>query len=205
MWKTKGTIPYFVSMFASTFVLMGHFIFTQKLISDTYAAEQFLWESALLQGLFLLPFVFMIVPASFLSNKFPKGRVITWTSVVMTLSVLCIAIFYTLDLAQLGYWFTLLLASAFAVHSPAKYGILKEMYGTRHLGYANAYLQVFSVAALICASWMMIGGLAFGRAAFNEIPTISELLSKTVALPWILLGFSVLSTIFFIFYSESGS
>ena len=204
MWKTKGTIPYFISMFASTFVLMGHFIFTQMVIADTYAADEFLLESALLQGLFLLPFIFMIVPASFLSNKFPKSRVITWTSVVMAIAMLCIAIFYTLGFAQLGYWFTLLLAAAFAVHSPAKYGILKEMYGTRHLGYVNAYLQVFSVGALIFASWMMFFGLAFGRSAFDSIPTITELLSKTVALPWILFGASVVAAVFAFFIPKVG-
>ena len=131
MWKIKGTRPLFFSVAAATFVMMGHFIFTQKVIADAYPSSPFLWESAVLQGLFLLPFIFMIIPASYLSNKFQKSRVIQWSSVVMSVSMLCIALFYTLGFAYLGFWFTLLLTAAFAVHSPAKYGILKEMFGTR--------------------------------------------------------------------------
>ncbi|MDR1759756.1 MAG: MFS transporter [Fibrobacter sp.] len=194
MWKTRGTIPYFISIFAATFVQMGHFVFTQKVLNSTYGTHQFLLESALLQGLFLLPFIFMIIPASYFSNKFPKEKVIAWTSAAMTVSMLLIALFYSLGFAQLGFWFTLLLASAFAVQSPAKYGILKEMFGTRYLGLSNAYLQIIMIAAMLVSSWLMIFGVSVVAHAVAE-PTIKLLLSKTVALPWILLGMSVLSTV----------
>ena len=204
MWKIKGTRPLFFSVAAATFVMMGHFIFTQKVIADAYPSSPFLWESAVLQGLFLLPFIFMIIPASYLSNKFQKSRVIQWSSVVMSVSMLCIALFYTLGFAYLGFWFTLLLTAAFAVHSPAKYGILKEMFGTRYLSYANACLQIFAAVALMAATWMMVGGMELVRSAFDNSPSIKEMLSKAVALPWILFGFSVISTLLSFFVPTVG-
>ncbi|MFA6342153.1 MAG: hypothetical protein WCX75_04780, partial [Fibrobacteraceae bacterium] len=62
MWKTKGTVPYFLSVFAVTFVQMGCFVLTQKVFSATSSGEGFIFQSALLQGLFLLPYLFMMTP-----------------------------------------------------------------------------------------------------------------------------------------------
>src|SRR5574344_1777906 len=75
MWKIKGTVRYFISIFAITFVQIGVFIYTQKVIAGTANDQVFLWESLILQGLFLLPYIFMIVPASYFSNKFSKQKV----------------------------------------------------------------------------------------------------------------------------------
>ena len=35
MWKIKGTVRYFISIFAITFVQIGVFIYTQKVIAGT--------------------------------------------------------------------------------------------------------------------------------------------------------------------------
>ena len=195
MWKTKGTVPYFLSVFAVTFVQMGCFVLTQKVFSATSSGEGFIFQSALLQGLFLLPYLFMMTPASFLSNKFPKEKVMAWSSLSMTLITVVMALSYTLGFPRVGYACTLLLAMAFAVHSPAKYGILKEMYGTRYLGYANAYLQIISIAALVASSWVMIAGFSMVRSAFDEIPPLMDLLFTSLALPWILVGISLLGLV----------
>ncbi|MCK9182151.1 MAG: MFS transporter [Fibrobacteraceae bacterium] len=203
MWKTKGTLPLFLSILGMTFATMGHFVFTQKVLANTCQGSDFLWRSALLQSFFLLPFIFMIVPASYFSNRFPKSRVIQWTSVVMTISLVAIAIFYTLGFGTLAFFFTLLLASAFAVHSPAKYGILKEMYGPKFLGYSNGCLQIFSVAALVLAA-LMIPGLDAVESAFDDAPTIKEFLRKAVAWPWVLAGVSLLSTVSSFFIPKVG-
>lgn len=195
MWKIKGTVRYFISIFAITFVQIGVFIYTQKVIAGTANDQVFLWESLILQGLFLLPYIFMIVPASYFSNKFSKQKVLAFSSLFMTLAMIAMAVCTTVGFPKTAYWLTLALAAGFAIHSPAKYGILKEMFGTARLSYANAFLQLVSIAALIAASWAMTFGVNWATRTFSDLPSLTDFLSKSIAFPWILTGFSVLATV----------
>ena len=147
MWKIKGTIRYFLSMWTVTFVQMGIFIYIQQMIAGSNRGEvqDFRWESLLLQLFVLLPYVVFAAPASFLSNRFPKHKVLAWTSVLMTAFLIAMAVCATVGVSGVAYWLFLGLATGFALHSPAKYGILKEMCSTRYLGYANAFLQIVSL------------------------------------------------------------
>ena len=86
MWNVKGTLPLFLSIFGTTFAVMGHFVFTQKVLTTHYDGSQLQFWSACFQAFFLLPFIYMVVPASFFSNRFSKNRVLAWTSVVITAS-----------------------------------------------------------------------------------------------------------------------
>lgn len=194
MWKIKGTNRYFISVFATTFVQMGVFIYTQKVISSTSTSTHFLWQSILLQGLFLLPYILVMAPASYFSNRFPKPKVLAWSSFFMTLTVMSMAICSTAGYPKLAYWLTLALTSGFAVHSPAKYGVLKEMFGTEKLSYANAFLQLISILALLGSSWLMHFGLLFTQS-ISTSSTLNDFLSKSIAYPWILVGMSLLATI----------
>ena len=195
MWKIKGTVRYFISVFAITFVQIGVFIYTQKVIARTASNQAFLWESLVLQGLFLLPYILMIVPASYFSNKFSKQKVLAFSSLFMTLSMIAMAVCTTVGFPKTAYWLTLALAAGFAIHSPAKYGILKEMFGTARLSYANAFLQLVSIAALITASWVMTSAVNWATRTFSDSPSLTDFLSKSIAFPWILTGFSVLATV----------
>ncbi|HHX16038.1 MAG TPA: MFS transporter [Fibrobacter sp.] len=204
MWKTKGTIRYFISVFATTFVQIGAFIYAQKVIASTTSGSEFLLESFLLQGLFLAPYIFMIVPASYFSNKFPKQKVLAWSSLFMTAAMIAMSVCTTMGMPKLAYWLTLALAAGFAINSPAKYGILKEMFGTPNLSYANAFLQLVSIASLVAASWVMTFGVGFATRTFSDSPSLLDFLSKSIAFPWILTGFSVLATVISFFIPKIG-
>lgn len=195
MLKIKGTIRFFISVFAVTFVQIGVFIYTQKVIAGTTTEENFFWQSLILQGFFLLPYILVIAPASYFSNKFAKQRVLAFSSLFMTLVIIAMAVCSTVGVPKVAYWLTLALAAGFAIHSPAKYGILKEMFGTANLCFANAFLQLVSIAALIAASWTMSSGVNWATSTFSSIPSLTDFLSKSVAFPWILTGFSVFSTV----------
>lgn len=203
MWKIKGVWPLLLSVFFTNFAVMGHFVFTQKVIATHYSGSELLFWNVLFQSFFLLPFIFMVVPASFFSNRFSKSRVIAWSSVVMTASLIATGVFYTLKFYNLAIFFTLLTAAAFAVHSPAKYGILKEMFGTKLLGYANGFLQVFTVLALVLAA-LMVPGLAAVESTFDSAPTVKEFLRKTVAWPWVIMTVSLLATVLAFFIPKVG-
>ncbi len=205
MWKIKGTIRYFISMWAVTFVQMGVFIYIQKLIASSNRGTDFRWESLLMQLFFLVPYIVFAPIASFLSNKFPKQRVLAWTSVFITASLIAMAVCASAGVFRVAYWLFIALSTGFALHSPAKYGILKEMCSARYLGYANAFLQIISLLSLVAASAFCLGGLEFVRAGFEAIPSVADFLSSSIALPWILTGFSVLGTVFAFFIPKVGT
>ena len=121
----------------------------------------------------------------------------------MTASFIATGVFYTLKFYNLAIFFTLLTASAFAVHSPAKYGVLKEMFGTKLLGYSNAFLQIFSVAALVGAA-ILVPGLDSVDVTLNSAPTVKQFLRKAVAWPWVFMGVSLVSTVLAFFIPKVG-
>lgn len=198
MWKIKGTIRYFVSVWAMTFVQMGIFIYIQQLIAGSNRGEvDFRWEGLLLQLFYLLPYVVFVAPASYLSNRFPKRRVLAVTSIIMTAFLVAMSVCATTGCFKVAYWLSIGLATGFALHSPAKYGILKEMCTVRYLGYANAFLQIVSLIALVAAGSFCYGGMELIRSGFeNGAPAVREFFYSSIALPWILTGFAVLGTVF---------
>ncbi|MCQ2063146.1 MAG: MFS transporter [Fibrobacter sp.] len=198
MWKIKGSVRYFLSILATTFVQMGVFIYAQKILSTSFvnASSGQSWQSFMLQVFFIAPYVLMIWPAGFFSNKFSKNKVLAWSSLMMTSFVIAMAVLVTCGCPRVAFWLAIGLCCGFAIHSTAKYAILREMFGVRHLSYANAFLQIFSLAGMIAACWLAIVGVnLIDMEAFAQYEAVGHILSKSVVIPWILTGISVLGTV----------
>ena len=197
MRNSKGFYSYYLSLFAVTFLQMGCFVLTQRFLAAQYTGDSFFWACGVLQVIFIFPYLTFTMPAGFLSNKFSKQKVLFWTNLAMTAVMVFIALMYTLDLKLLGFIGTFFLATGFALHSPAKYGILKELFGTRNLSYSNALLLIVSVLALVLSSQLMILSTSF----FDWLPDTESFLKLKLApihivLVWILVLSGVLATLF---------
>lgn len=155
--KIKNAIPYFISVFSISFIQMGLFIFFQRWLSFSYSGVPFLWRSALLQTLLLLPYIFMLAPASYFSNRYPKNKVMGYTALLMTLVLILIAVFYTLGLGWISYCLILLFSIFLSIESPAKLGIQKELFGVKRLTLSNAYQSSFSILGVVAVSFVTIG------------------------------------------------
>lgn len=155
--KIKDAVPYFISVFAISFIQMGSFIFFQRWLSFSYTGVPFLWRSALLQLLLLLPYIFMLTPASYFSNRYPKNRVMAWSALLITIVLLLIAVFFTLGFGWVSYGLILLLSMFSAIESPAKLGIQKELFGARRLTLSNAYESSFAILGVVAVSFFTIG------------------------------------------------
>ncbi|HQB65884.1 MAG TPA: MFS transporter, partial [Fibrobacteraceae bacterium] len=136
---------------------MGLFIFFQRWLSFSYSGVPFLWRSALLQTLLLLPYIFMLAPASYFSNRYPKNKVMGYTALLMTLVLILIAVFYTLGLGWISYCLILLFSIFLSIESPAKLGIQKELFGVKRLTLSNAYQSSFSILGVVAVSFVTIG------------------------------------------------
>ena len=152
MWKIKGAIRYFLSILAMTFVQMGVFIYAQKILSGSFTNVESgqTWQAFMLQIFFLAPYILMVFFAGFFTNKFSKNKVLAWSALTMTLFVIAQSVLVTCNCPRVAFWLSIGLSCGFAVHSAAKYGILKEMFGVRNLSFANAFLQIFGFNSILC-------------------------------------------------------
>ncbi len=198
MWKYSGAIRFFLSILAVTFVQMGVFIYAQKILSGSFAGAEGgqNWQSLMLQIFFIAPYVVFVWAAGLFSNKFSKNRVLAWSSLFMTAFVIAMAVLVTCGVPRVAFWLCIGLSTGFAVHSAAKYAILKEMFGVHNLSYANAFLQIFSLSGIIAASWLAIVGVnLIDLGSLAKYEAVGRIISKSVVIPWILVGVSVLGTV----------
>ena len=197
MWKVKGAVRFFLSVLATAFVQAGVFIYAQKILSGSFFAKDgIIWQSFMLQIFFLAPYVLMVFFAGFFTNKFSKNKVMAWASLVMTLFVIAQSVLVTVDYPRIAFWLSIGLSCGFAIHSAAKYAIVKEMFGVRRLSYANAFLQIFSIGGIIAASWLAIVGVnLINLDQLVSYEAVRRITSKSVVIPWILTAVSVLGTI----------
>ncbi|MBO5949190.1 MAG: MFS transporter [Fibrobacteraceae bacterium] len=187
-WFARGAVPYFIAVFLSSFVQMGLFILFQRWLSFSFTGASFFWRSMLLQFSLFVPCIFMVAPASFFSCRFPKGRVMAWSSFGMTLTLVAIAVLFGLDIGWVAFGLMLLFGIFLSIHSPAKLGILKEIFGDENLAKANAWQSFFAILGMVLVSFLTI--------SIN--PGEDSLLHYEI-LPYIFLGVSFLGTIFSFF------
>lgn len=113
--------------------------------------------------LLVLPFIIFAPLAGWLADRFPKKTVISSTLLAQVVGLGVIAIGMaqgSLGIALAGFF---LLAVQTIFFSPARYGILKELVGSRHLGLAIGWTEMLGMTAVLVGGFF--GGLAFKKAS----------------------------------------
>jgi acyl-[acyl-carrier-protein]-phospholipid O-acyltransferase/long-chain-fatty-acid--[acyl-carrier-protein] ligase len=144
-----GAIPFFTAVFLNAFVDLGHKIVIQNTVFKLYDGPLQVMLTALVNSLILLPFILLLNPAGFLSDKYRKTQVMrisAWAAVVCTV---LITLFYYLGWFWAAFAMTFLLAAQSAIYSPAKYGFIKELFGKERLGEGNGVVSALSIVAIL--------------------------------------------------------
>ncbi len=104
-----------------------------------------------------LPFVLFAPLAGWMSDRFSKRNVLLGSAIaqIIILALIAAAVWIkNMPLALVGFF---LLATQAAFFSPAKFGINKELVGSKHLGFASGVQQMMAMLALlvgqIIAGW----------------------------------------------------
>ncbi len=153
--RCSGAFPYLFSVFCTSFVQMGLFIFFLRWLSFSYEGQDFFWRSMLLQLALFLPAVFMMPLAGFIAGRYPKGKVMAWTSIGMFLSLIAISVLFQVGVPWVAFGLTMLYGIFHALYNPAKYGAIKEIFGERMLTAANSVqvsTYVMGIAGVSCLS-----------------------------------------------------
>jgi acyl-[acyl-carrier-protein]-phospholipid O-acyltransferase/long-chain-fatty-acid--[acyl-carrier-protein] ligase len=148
--------------------------------------------------LITLPFVLFAPIAGWLSDRYSK-RDVMFASAVLQLLVLlgiCGAVWIkNLPLALLAFF---MLATQAAFFSPAKFGINKELVGSRHLGFASSIQQMTAMLAIlvgqIIAGWLFdrryqaLGGepVHAWQAALEPMMVLTLLAAPALLMAWII-------------------
>ena len=186
-----GFIPYTVMVFLNAFVDLGHKIIIQNTVFKTYDGQTQIILTAIINALILLPFIALFSPAGFLSDKYPKNRIMRWSAWFAIACTSLITLFYYLGMFWAAFTMTFLLGLQSAIYSPAKYGYIKELVGKEKIAAANGVVQAVTTIAILAGifiySFMFEGELA-GIAYSGK----SEILKIIAPVGWTLVGVSVL-------------
>ncbi|WGI26237.1 acyl-[ACP]--phospholipid O-acyltransferase [Halomonas alkaliantarctica] len=189
----KGAWPYLIAIFLNAFVDLGHKIVIQNTIFKSYDGEAQVVLTALVNGLILLPFILLFSPAGHVADSYPKVRILrtsAWAAVAVSLGITAA---YYQGWFWLAFSMTLLLAIQSAFYSPAKYGLVKGLFGKPRLAEANGLIQAITIGAILA------GTVAF-TALFEtwvspDDQTPAQLLRQIAPLGWLLVLNSALQVV----------
>jgi acyl-[acyl-carrier-protein]-phospholipid O-acyltransferase/long-chain-fatty-acid--[acyl-carrier-protein] ligase len=120
--------------------------------------------------LIAIPFVLFAPLAGWMSDRFSKRSVILGAAIaqVAILVWIAMAIFFrNMPLALVGFF---LLAAQSAFFSPAKFGINKELVGSKHLGFAAGVQQMTAMLAILAGQ--IVAGFWYDKryASLGSVP-----------------------------------
>jgi len=152
--------------FLNAFVDIGHKISLQNVIFFEYSGNEQVFLISLINIMILIPFILLFSPASFLSDKFPKNKIIKYGSLSAILITSLIFISYYYNLFWISFSLTVILAAQSAIYSPAKLGYIRDLVRDSELSKLNAYIQSISMIAIL--SSMFYFSLMFDKYYVHE-------------------------------------
>ncbi|MCP4696538.1 MAG: MFS transporter [Gammaproteobacteria bacterium] len=198
MWKSKGFTPYLFIVFLNAFTDLGHKIVIQNTLFKFYGDSpdeqlELRFFTALIQALILLPFVMTFSPAGFLSDKFPKERIIQISALAALPITVLITVCYYAGAFWLAFSLTFVLALQSAIYSPAKYGYIRELVGKRHLAPANSAVQALTIVAILAGT--LVYTVFFEHFFMEGIQTRGEILQSIKYLGFLLIGGTIIEAL----------
>ena len=148
----KGLLPYILVVFLNAIIDLGDKILLQNAIFKFYDGDTQIILTAVVNALIIIPGILLFTPAGYISDKFSKSIVIRYASKVALGLTVLIMIAYFFGLFKIALFITFLLAAQSAFFFPAKYGLIKEMFGKDKLPEGNGLIQATTIIAILSSS-----------------------------------------------------
>ena len=190
LWKHKGAIPYLLALFLNAFTDLGHKIVIQNTVFKIYDGHEQIVLTSILNALILLPFIFLLTPAGYVSQRFSKVQVMQYGA----LAAIVITFGITLSYYQGWFWcafgLTFILAAQSALYSPAKYGYITELVSVNRISGLNAVVQSVTTVAIL--SGIMVYTFFFETSLHESYESQGDILRQIAPLGWLLVAGSAL-------------
>ena len=194
LFKISGFTPYLFIILLNAMTDLGHKIILQNTIFKAYDGSELIVLTAMVNALILLPFIFLFSPAGFISDKYPKVKVVEYASAAAIGITTLILLSYYMGLFWVAFVLTFVLAAQSAIYSPAKYGLIKEMTGNENLAPANALVQSVTIVSILAGA--VIYSLFFENLLQDRSIIPSEILTYIAPVGYLLIGASIVEYLF---------
>ncbi len=188
-----GAYPFFIAVFLNAFIDLGHKIVIQNTVFKLYDGPYQVTLTAIVNALILLPFILLLSPAGFLSDKYRKTEVMRMSAWAAVICCIGITVFYHLGWFWPAFAMTFLLAAQSAIYSPAKLGFIKEFFGKNRLGEANGVVSALSITAILAGIFAF--SIAFESWYPGDGKTDAEILRAIAPIGWLLILTSVIELV----------
>ncbi len=190
LFKITGFTSYILIIFLNAMTDLGHKIILQNTIFKAYEGSELIVLTAIVNALILLPFIFLFSPAGYISDKYPKTKVIEYASLAAVGITTLILFSYTMGWFWISFVLTFVLAAQSAIYSPAKYGLIKEMTGNEKLAEANALVQAVTIVSILAGA--VIYSMVFESLLQDATVVPSEILTYIAPVGYLLIGASII-------------
>ena len=190
LFKIAGFTPYIFIIFLNAMTDLGHKIILQNTIFKAYEGSELIVLTAIVNALILLPFIFLFSPAGFISDKYPKVKVVEYASLAAIGITSLILFSYIMGWFWLAFGLTFILAAQSAIYSPAKYGLIKEMTGNENLAPANALVQAVTIISILLGA--VVYSIFFESLLQDRSILPSEILQYIAPVGFALIAASIL-------------
>lgn len=194
IWKMAGFLPFLAVVFINAFVDLGHKATIQNILFKSFDGSTQVILTYVVNALILIPFILLFTPSGFISDKYPKNkvmRVAAWAAVGITTAI---TFCYYNGLFWPAFGLTFLMAIQSALYSPSKYGFIKEITGKDALAPANGATQAATIVAIL--SGIVAFSFAFeSMVGLAEGQTPASLMKMIAPLGWVLIAGSILEVI----------
>ena len=190
IYKLAGFVPYVLIVFLNSTVDLGHKIILQNTVFKAYNGAELIIYTAVINALILLPFIFLFSPAGFISDKYDKTKVVQVASLLAIVITSFITLSYYQGWFELAFALTLVLAAQSAIYSPAKYGLIKTLFGIRHITNANGITQAITIVSILLGA--LIYSYFFEMLLADKSIQPDEILRFIAPIGFVLIGSSVI-------------
>jgi acyl-[acyl-carrier-protein]-phospholipid O-acyltransferase/long-chain-fatty-acid--[acyl-carrier-protein] ligase len=189
LFRIAGFTPYIFIIFLNAMTDLGHKIILQNTIFKAYDGSELIVLTAIVNALILLPFIFLFSPAGFISDKYPKVKVVEYASAAAIAITTLILISYLMGWFWVAFGLTFVLAAQSAIYSPAKYGLIKEMTGSENLAPANALVQSVTIVSILLGA--VVYSIFFESLLKDRSIDPSTILTYIAPVGFLLIGASI--------------
>lgn len=191
--KIQGISFYTIALFINAFTDVGHKMVIQNTIFEMYNGDKQIILTAIVNALILLPFILLFSPSGYLADRFAKNIIMKYSALLAVFITFGITISYYMGWFYVAFACTFVLSMQSAIYSPAKYGYIKELVGTKLLTAGNALVQSVTTVAILGS---IIAYTVLFQTHLKPFHSESDILKMMTPLGW-LLFISSLAEFFF--------
>lgn len=173
-------------VFCNAVVDVSHKVLLQNIAFKVFdGSEQVVWIS-IINAMIIIPFLLLFTISGYLSDKYNKKDILVYGAISSFILSVLMIFSYISGNFYLAMFNLVLLAAQSAIYSPAKFGIILDLWGKKNLAKGNSALQAVSMIAILfgIGSGSFIFESFYTSNSLELLTTKEALLDATVSLTY---------------------